>query len=198
MRTICLIALLLSSCASTMSVPEPPARLTAESTAAAESASYEPTSQGLDGQRYGTSAGESLLTFGGALSNTTPEGGDSTTSLTAQVGVGRFLSDTKEMGLQALLFKTDDLTVLNLAPYFNFNFRLSSRTWLYAGPHIGVLIFDQETAEEIDIEFSYGVHGGIRRWATPSTSLYIEPRFTTSDLQDEFAVLFGMNISLGQ
>jgi len=150
--------------------------------------------QDIQHTRYGTVEGDSLVTFGGSLSDTNRDGGGSTTTITAQVGYGRFLTDTREVGGQFLLSDSDDFTVISIAPYYNWNWKQSERTWFYAGPHLGIVKIDGPGFDDTDL--SFGVHGGLRQWITPNTSYFIEPRFTTSSDFDEFAILFGLNVSL--
>ena len=144
--------------------------------------------------RYGTIEGESILTFGGSLSNQDFDSGGDTKNLTAQVGYGRFLANDREVGGQALISESDDFTFINLAPYYNWNWKHSERTWYYAGPHAGLGIIEGPGFD--DTVFSVGVHAGLRQWVTPRTSYFIEPRITTSSDLDEFAILFGINVSL--
>ncbi len=166
----------------------------------ASCAAVAPTPQG-DVGRYGPGEGESLLTFGGALSMIEPDEGEDVDSLTGQVGVGHFLDEHNEVGGQILVARADsdgfDTSFIALAPYYNYNWRQSSRTWYYAGPHIGLLFseVDAGTVDEDDTSFSYGAHAGVRQWLTPSTSWFVEPRLTQSSEVDDFTILFGLNVT---
>jgi hypothetical protein len=187
---------------------EPVGTVSAQPTSTASAqpiVSAEPTSavsaepQGVG--RYGPGEGESLLTFGGALTFTDPDVGDDVDTLTAQVGYGYFLDEHHEVGGQILnsLSDSDDFesTIFVVAPYYNYNWRQSSRTWYYAGPHIGILYNSIDTPgfDEDDTSFAYGAHGGVRQWITPSTSWFVEPRITKSSDVDDITILFGLNVS---
>lgn len=152
--------------------------------------------------RYGPSQGESILTFGGALSRIDPDQGGDVDSFVAQAGGGYFLDENQEVGGQVLLTMSDgsgfESDTYVLAPYYNYNFRQSSRTWYYVGPHAGLLYTDVSSGafSDDDTSFSYGVHGGVRQWLTPSTSWFIEPRLTQSSDVDDFTILFGLNVTV--
>jgi len=161
-----------------------------------------PAPQDGTGQ-YGPLVGESLLTFGGSLSRSDPDGGSDTDSLTGQVGGGYFLDEHQEVGGQLLFALLDgdgfEANIYQVAPFYNYNFRQSSRTWYYAGPHIGLIFTDFEAGgvSDDDTSLSYGVHGGVRQWMTPRTSWFIEPRITQSSEIDDFSILFGLNVAFG-
>lgn len=151
---------------------------------------------------YGPAMGESLLTFGGNLSRLDIDDSPNTTTTTNQAGFGHFLTDEHEVGAQALLFRVDgggfEADSFSIAPYYNYNYRQSSRTWFYGGPHLGVVYtkFKGQGVKDDDTSLSFGIHGGIRQWLTPTTSYFIEPRLTTSSDFDEFALLFGLSFTL--
>jgi hypothetical protein len=151
---------------------------------------------------YGPVSGESIITFGGSLSKLDPDSGGDITTSTNQAGFGYFLTDEHEVGGQLLLFRLEgsgfEAESSQFAPYYNFNYRQSSRTWFYFGPHLGVVRTETRGTnfKDDDTSASFGVHGGIRQWLTPRTSYFFEPRYTTSSDFDEFAFLFGLNFSL--
>ena len=151
---------------------------------------------------YGPVSGESLITFGGSLSRIDIDGGSDTTTVVNQAGFGYFIADQHEVGGQILLFSTDgdgfESNTYQLAPYYNFNIRQSSRTWFYFGPHLGFVYteFKSGAVSDDDFNLSIGIHGGLRQWLTPRTSYFFEPRYTTSSDFDDFTLLFGLNFSL--
>ena len=148
---------------------------------------------------YGSQKGDSLLSAAFSLSSSSPDGGEDITTVVTQLGAGFFLTQEHEVGGQILYASSDsgafDSEIISIAPYYNYNWRQSSRTWFYAGPHLGVQIID--TGFDDSTELSFGVHGGLRQWLTPSTSVFVEPRFTTSDELDDFTLLVGLSIAWG-
>lgn len=151
---------------------------------------------------YGPVTGESLITFGGSLSSIDPDQGSSARTTTGQAGFGYFISEEHEVGGQVLLIDSDgsgfEAQNYSIAPYYNYNYRQSSRTWFYGGPHMGLVYSSTKAGNfsDDDTSFSFGVHGGLRQWITPRTSYFLEPRFTTSSEFDDFTFLFGLNFTL--
>jgi len=164
----------------------------------------------MESTKYGPSGGESLFSVGFQFINTTsqPEDGSSTndSNIFGALGFGYFLADEHEIGIQAFGLITipdegDEFVVLDLAPYYNFNFRSDARTWFYIGPNAGVSY--AEMGGESDSSFSFGAHAGIRHWIAPRVSIFVEPRYTYSQLEfagfetdeHQFAILVGLNVS---
>ncbi|MFT5286885.1 MAG: hypothetical protein ACI8TQ_003060 [Planctomycetota bacterium] len=154
------------------------------------------------GGHFGPLPGESILTVAGSISSQEPDVGDTTDTVIAQVGIGHFLDEVREVGGQILIANSSsgnfESEVLGLLPYFNWNFRQSEQTWFYAGPHAGLIevTFSGGGFNESETELSYGVHGGMRQWVTSRSAFYIEPRITKSSKLDDFTILFGINFAL--
>ncbi len=153
-------------------------------------------------ERYGPGEGESLVTAAGQISNT-DIGGDSTRTFLALVGGGYFLTPEHEVGGQ-ISFATSDpengssVTAVFVAPYYNYNWRQSSRTWYYAGPHAGFAKVESGSFD--DSSFALGVHAGLRHWLSPTTSVFVEPRYTWYEIDSEtvndLTALFGISVTL--
>ena len=156
--------------------------------------------------RFGPIGGEQLLSLAGAIAmNTSDFDGQSTTdlSLSAQAGVGYFLTDVHELGVTVLADYTipdegDDSVTLGLAPYYNYNIRSDPRTWFYFGAHAGYQMFQSGDFDENG--FAIGAQVGMRKWLGPRTAFYVEPRFTYATFSDlDFyttQVLFGYSFAI--
>ena len=115
---------------------------------------------------------------------------DETELFQARFGVGYFSSRKHEFGLELVpdFVRTEaggDTFSITLGPYYNYNHWTSPRTTLYAGPHAGLTYVDA-TGISGDSSLSYGVHGGLRYWTSPSVSINVEPRLTFADQEDDF------------
>ena len=157
---------------------------------------------------YGPTGGQNLFSIGGALSRQKIDfqgGSITSTDLNAQLGFGRFLTDVHEVGLQVneSYSHSDsagakDTISTGIAPYYNYNFRNSPRTWFYVGAHAGAELSEQ--GGKSDTNFAYGVHGGVRHWLSQSAAIFAEPRYTRSQF-DSFDVetteiIFGYSVVL--
>lgn len=154
--------------------------------------------------KYGPEAGESLLQFGGAVTQQVQVPGSDSTSILLQGGIGWFQSDWLEIGGQVLgnvsMQSGPDLALVSISPYVNGNYKLNERVWLYAGPHLGLayLSFSSDSATSIE----YGLHGGTRYWLDPRTSVFGELRYTHSSFSiagfdldsDVTQLLFGFSV----
>jgi hypothetical protein len=149
---------------------------------------------------YGAIKGESVLSFGASLSEVEADtsGFEDSDSESLQAGIGYFLTNEHEFGGQFLYDSSKSLdsrlTNRGLYPYYNYNFKLSERTWLHIGPHFGIAEMKGAGSKESD--FSYGAQAGIRQWVTPRVAVFFERRNTYSEENEHFFFLFGVNISL--
>ncbi len=157
---------------------------------------------------YGPTGGQNLFSIGGSIGSTTVDVGGTTgdvttTSVNLQAAVGHFLTDVHEVGVQlnenysSPDTGTDSITT-GLGGYYNYNWRQNPRTWLYAGPHLGVLMVDQGGTDDTNLAF--GVHVGVRHWLSESAAIYAEPRFTISEFNGgdvkTAEVIFGYQVVL--
>jgi hypothetical protein len=160
--------------------------------------------------RYGPIRGESLMTFGGDFTHSELSNGfeSKTDSLTAQIGIGYFTHNNHEVGFQGIINhsrskyenSTRTSSQIGCYPYYNYNFRVNPRSWLYAGPHAGIVYSDY--IDDNDITWSFGLHAGLRFWLTSATSFFIEQRFTHTEFDfgggktesDVFKILLGLNL----
>jgi len=151
---------------------------------------------------FGPVEGESLLAVGGSYSRINPDVGQTATLVTAQTALGYFLTAEHEVGGTILVGRADsgntEAETTAVLPYYNFNYRQSSRTWYYVGPHLGVVntVAKSGGLKSDDTNVSIGVHGGIRQWLTPNSALYLEPRLTFNSDASDFTILFGVNFTL--
>lgn len=167
-------------------------------------ASVDPTAPQDTSGRYGPEPGESILQFGGAISNQNRVPGADSTSVTLQGGIGWFQNEWLEIGGQLL---TDwsvqdgpDTVLFSVAPYVNANHKVNERLWLYAGPHLGLAYLDFSSDDAVAIE--YGLHGGARYWVDPRTSVFGELRYTHAEFDiagidlnsDLVQLLFGFSV----
>ncbi len=155
---------------------------------------------------YGPTGGQQLFSIGGALSRQTIDfagGSVATNSFNAQAGVGYFITDVHEVGVQVNESFSDSnpgpkTVSTGLAPYYNYNFRNSPRTWFYVGVHAGAQVTDSGGKSETD--FAYGVHAGVRHWLSQSAAIFAEPRVTrskfNSDTLDTEEIIFGYSVVL--
>jgi hypothetical protein len=151
---------------------------------------------------FGPTGGENLINFGGSL-GTTDVDGDETTTINLQAGFGHFLTDVHEVGAQLNESYSSpdgapDTISTGLSGYYNYNFRQNPRTWFYAGPHLGLLMIDAN--DDDDTNLAIGIHGGIRHWLSESTAVFVEPRFTVSEFNNDDVetaeVIFGYTVAL--
>jgi hypothetical protein len=154
--------------------------------------------------RYGPSAGESSLSFSGNLSKQSVEidggGGADVDLLTLQLGVGKFLSDTREWGGQISVLQADadgeTLSTLGITPYYRINVRTNDTTWFYYGLQGGLA--QAEFGDDSESSFSYGIHGGYKSWIRPDVAVFVEPQFNKTSFDaadvDEFRILFGLTV----
>lgn len=175
-------------------------------------ASVEPAS---GSERYGPVKGESLISLGGSIADKSFDDSElndvKTTEVTLMVSYGYFLSTNNEIGAEVLYGLVDsniedtDVNKIDATAFYNYNFRVSSRTWLYVGADLGLTYLDDELLDISSTEPAYGAHVGARFWATPQTSVFIEPYYRRNDNvetqagsldQDTFAILFGVEFAL--
>jgi len=151
---------------------------------------------------FGPVDGESLLAVGGSYSRINPDVGQTSNLVTVQTAFGYFLTKEHEVGGQILVGRADsgntEAESTAVLPYYNYNYRQSSRTWYYVGPHLGVIntVAKSGAFKSDDTNVSIGVHGGIRQWLTPNSALYLEPRLTFNSDVSDFTLLFGVNFTL--
>ena len=111
---------------------------------------------------FGPTGGQNLFSIGGSLSSQTIDlGGASgeftTTTLNLQAGVGHFLTNVHEVGVQvyesySMPESGNDTITSSLGGYYNYNFRSTPRTWFYAGPHAGFLLIDQGGTDDTNLQ----------------------------------------------
>ncbi|MFN0060571.1 MAG: outer membrane beta-barrel protein [Planctomycetota bacterium] len=160
---------------------------------------------GFDDGRYGPRDRQFLLGLSGSYSYEDDDNGKSE-RLVTQSELGYFLSRAHEVGANlGMLYTnseiaTDDAYTILIGPYYNYNYYLAPRTSVFAGPHVGLTVFDDGATQ--DNEISYGVHVGVRHWLTPQLSFVVQPRYTHADFerelggeQDRLDVLFGFAFS---
>ena len=149
-------------------------------------------------EHYGPKKGQHLAFAAGTISTFTVDS-FSTTLISGQVGIGRFLTDIHEVG--AVLATTfahpedgDNAYSHSLSAYYNYNWRYDSRLWFYAGPHLGVNRF--EAQDDGDWSLTIGAHGGARYWLSPRTAVFAEPRLTSGSDISIREVVFGVTVVL--
>ena len=155
-----------------------------------------------EGGGYGPSGGEQELSLSAALSRMDPdyEGAEASTNLTVLAVAGFHLSDNHEVGGQVLGMwskpggDSHDTVATGLLPYYRFNIRTSELMWIYFGPHAGLYSWD--SGGESDSSLSYGGHTGVKFWMTPSTSFFVEPRFTLYEDVTLAQLLVGLTVAL--
>lgn len=134
---------------------------------------------------------------------TTPR--TNTAAISVTLRGGYYLTRTWEVGLQgigswSLPEAGTDTVLLGIEPYANYNFQVGERTWLFAGPHVGLLFIDTSGFE--DTAFAGGGHLGVRHWISQGTSFFTEGRYTFSRLElpgmevdhHETELVFGLDV----
>ena len=148
--------------------------------------------QGPQTARYGTSKGESLISFSQQIVFA------ESTSVITQAGYGVFLTDEHEVGGQLDIFDVEGFSIYNIGGYYNYNHRMSPRLWVYGGPHLGVSRIEAPAPIGDDTGISFGAHVGARFWLSPRTAAFIEQSYTNVPVGDDpIAFLIGFNVAFG-
>jgi len=173
-----------------------PATSPATSPALATATATEPQAD-----KYGPGTGESLVSLGLQLSSS-KAGGSTSKSIAAQIGGGYFLTEEHEVGGHILwnYINPDEgssAAIFFLAPYYNYNYRANPRLWYYGGPHLG--LSHVAAGGSSSNSLAAGLHAGARYWLSPTTSVYVEPRYTHyrqfGSNTDDLTLLIGLSVT---
>ena len=158
-------------------------------------------------EEFGPHDHQLLLNAAGTLSFVENDNAD-TNSISAQLGLGYFLTREHEIGGQMLSTWSDmdggvESTQLFIGPYYTYTHYIDTRSTIYGGPHLGLtyISFDAPGFDDSETVFAYGLHVGYRHWITPAVSFNVEPRWTHSDFDDDlggdtdqYDILFGFSV----
>ena len=156
---------------------------------------------------YGPQPGQFVASVGGSFTRTsiTTNPRINTATISTTLRGGYYLTRSWEVGLQgigtwSLPEDGQDIVILGIEPYASYNFQVGERTWMFTGPHLGVLFIDTTGFE--DTAFAVGAHLGVRHWVSERTSFFTELRYSFSRLDlpgqsvdhHETEAVFGLDI----
>ncbi len=169
--------------------------------------------QSEENVRYGPARGESLVSIGGNLSDSSFDGAGlndlKETDFELSLSYGYFVGDHHEIGGEIVYGQVDsnlpdsDVLKVDALAFYNYNIRRWVRTWFYIGVDAGLTYLDMDSLDDSSTEPTYGAHVGARLWATPSAAVFFEPFYRRTMLelsagdvdQDTLGILFGVEFA---
>lgn len=132
--------------------------------------------------------GDKEVSFFGALIDTSPDEGESTTTLIVQVAGGVFVSDNTQVGgsvTQTSLYNSFTVTLRLINGFVKYHFNPNEPVVTYVGAQAGMAFIEFDSTS--DSGLSYGAMAGAKYFVSANLSLNGEASLSQSKIADTSA-----------